>query len=231
MKKVSVPCVHCGAPGGRPLWTGREHEYDNTTRDDFTFVRCESCGLVRLDPRPDVSELGTIYPANYYAYNLVSEEPATNPSATDRAKMRMYQRRLLSLLERLGKTGRVRILDVGCADGRLLDWYAASSAGDRLETHGIEMNEEAAAIARRRGHRVVAGRFELDDALEAGAYPILTASDCSICVGTLPALARRRPDAHVLWLDAHGDFNSPDTSGSAFLGGMALAGACGMWDP
>ena len=71
---------------------------------------------------------------------------------------------------------------------------------------------------------------QLEDALGGGRYPILTASDCSICLTTLPVLARRRPDAHVLWLDAHGDFNSPDTTPSGFLGGMCLAGACGVWD-
>jgi arginase family enzyme len=34
----------------------------------------------------------------------------------------------------------------------------------------------------------------------------------------------------VLWLDAHGDYNTPDTSGSGYLGGMCLAGATGEWD-
>jgi arginase len=71
---------------------------------------------------------------------------------------------------------------------------------------------------------------QLEDALTAGRYPILTASDCSICLTTLPTLARHRPDAWVLWLDAHGDFNSPDTTPSGFLGGMCLAAACGVWD-
>ena len=47
---------------------------------------------------------------------------------------------------------------------------------------------------------------------------------------TLPAALRHRPDAMVLWLDAHGDYNTPDTSGSGYLGGMCLAGACGEWD-
>jgi arginase family enzyme len=47
---------------------------------------------------------------------------------------------------------------------------------------------------------------------------------------TLPALLRHRPDAWVLWLDAHGDFNSPETTPSGFLGGMCLAAACGVWD-
>ncbi len=59
---------------------------------------------------------------------------------------------------------------------------------------------------------------------------MLCAGACSICLTTLPVLARDRPDAFVLWLDAHGDFNSPDTSPSSFLGGMCLAAACGVWD-
>jgi arginase len=59
---------------------------------------------------------------------------------------------------------------------------------------------------------------------------VLLASDCSIAIATLPALARREPDAHVLWLDAHGDFNTPDTTASGYLGGMSLAAACGRWD-
>jgi arginase len=71
---------------------------------------------------------------------------------------------------------------------------------------------------------------QVDDALTAGRYPILTSSDCSICMTTLPAVIRHRPDAWVLWLDAHGDFNSPDTTPSGFLGGMCLAAACGVWD-
>ncbi|MGI8511086.1 MAG: arginase family protein [Solirubrobacteraceae bacterium] len=72
---------------------------------------------------------------------------------------------------------------------------------------------------------------QVDDALSAGRFPILTHGDCSIAMGTLPALARLRPDARVLWLDAHADFNVPEESPSDWLGGMGLAGACGRWDP
>jgi arginase len=71
---------------------------------------------------------------------------------------------------------------------------------------------------------------QVDDALGGGNVPLLLASDCSICLTTLPAALRHRPDARVLWLDAHGDYNTPDTTESGFLGGMCLAGACGEWD-
>ena len=71
---------------------------------------------------------------------------------------------------------------------------------------------------------------QVDDALSGGRVPVIAAADCSIAVTTLPAALRHRPDAMVLWLDAHGDYNTPDTSGSGYLGGMCLAGACGEWD-
>ena len=38
------------------------------------------------------------------------------------------------------------------------------------------------------------------------------------------------PGVRFLWIDAHGDFNTPETTPSGFLGGMCLAAACGRWD-
>lgn len=74
------------------------------------------------------------------------------------------------------------------------------------------------------------GGGQLDDALDAGHVPILIAAECSIAVSTLPMLVRRHPQARVLWLDAHADFHTPQTTASGYLGGMCLAGACGLWD-
>ena len=34
----------------------------------------------------------------------------------------------------------------------------------------------------------------------------------------------------ILWIDAHGDFNTPETTPSGFLGGMCLGAACARWD-
>jgi arginase/N-omega-hydroxy-L-arginine amidinohydrolase len=67
-------------------------------------------------------------------------------------------------------------------------------------------------------------------ALDAGEIPLLVTNTCAASLGTLPTVAVRHPDAVVLWIDAHGDFNTPDTTGSGYLGGMVLAAACGLWD-
>jgi arginase len=71
---------------------------------------------------------------------------------------------------------------------------------------------------------------QVDDALAAGRHPVLVAPDCSVSMTTLPAVVRHRPEATVLWLDAHADFNTPETTVSGYLGGMCLAAACGLWD-
>jgi arginase len=71
---------------------------------------------------------------------------------------------------------------------------------------------------------------QVDDALTAGQLPLLLAGECSIGLTTLPTVLRHRPDVVVLWLDAHGDFNTPDTTLTNALSGMSLAGASGQWN-
>src|ERR687888_90797 len=71
---------------------------------------------------------------------------------------------------------------------------------------------------------------QVEDALTGGNAPVLLSAECTIGATTLPAALGARPDARVLWLDAHGDFNTPETSPSGYLGGMSLAAACGVWD-
>ena len=71
---------------------------------------------------------------------------------------------------------------------------------------------------------------QVDDALDGGRIPVLLAGDCSIGITTLPSALRHGQGIKVLWLDAHADYNTPTTTTSGYLGGMALAGACGEWD-
>jgi arginase len=75
-----------------------------------------------------------------------------------------------------------------------------------------------------------AGAAELSAALDQGEFPLLTSGDCTPCIATLPTVGQRVPGVRFAWFDAHGDFNTPDTTPSGFLGGMCLAAACGLWD-
>jgi len=60
---------------------------------------------------------------------------------------------------------------------------------------------------------------------DRGDFPLVLAGGCISCVGTLAGLGA--PPPAIIWLDAHGDFNTPETTISGFLDGMALATAVG----
>jgi arginase family enzyme len=59
---------------------------------------------------------------------------------------------------------------------------------------------------------------------------ITTMGRCAAGLATIPVIAKRRPDACILWLDAHGDQTASDSRPQPYLGGMVLTGAAGLWD-
>ena len=75
--------------------------------------------------------------------------------------------------------------------------------------------------------------FDLDRQLAAavagararGAFALTLAGNCITSVGTIAGLGGKRTG--VLWFDAHGDFNTPESTVGGFLDGMALATVVG----
>ena len=59
------------------------------------------------------------------------------------------------------------------------------------------------------------------EARESGRFPIVLAGNCNTAVGTLAGLGAQ--STGVAWFDAHGDFNTPETTRSGFLDGTAVA--------
>jgi arginase len=57
----------------------------------------------------------------------------------------------------------------------------------------------------------------------SGKRPISIAGDCCTTIGMLAGLQRAGLDPKLIWFDAHGDFNTWETTPSGFLGGMPLA--------
>jgi len=62
------------------------------------------------------------------------------------------------------------------------------------------------------------------ETVNQGGFPLVLAGGCMSSIGTLAGLGA---PVGVLWLDAHGDFNTPETTVSGFFDGMALATATG----
>ena len=70
-------------------------------------------------------------------------------------------------------------------------------------------------------------RFEA--VLASGAVSIAAISRCAVALATLPILIKHHPKACVVWFDAHADLNTPETTTTNYLGGLALSGPAGLW--
>jgi len=66
------------------------------------------------------------------------------------------------------------------------------------------------------------------EATGRGDLPLVLGGDHSIALGTLGGLASVHGPGGVLWIDAHSDINTPETSPSGNVHGMALAAAMGL---
>lgn len=55
-----------------------------------------------------------------------------------------------------------------------------------------------------------------------GARPVVLSGDCLTALGTVAGLQRAGVDPGIVWLDAHGDVQTPETTESGYLPGMSL---------
>jgi arginase len=107
--------------------------------------------------------------------------------------------------EALAAGGRMDGLSVSATTTIELDAPAASEI-----EHCFRVDAAIAQTARR--------------ARDTGRLPVVLSGNCHACLGTLSALDR---PAAVVWFDAHGDLNTPDTTVTGYFDGMALATAMG----
>jgi arginase len=121
------------------------------------------------------------------------------------------------LLERLGGTG-LRLRD----DGDVPIDPPYRDDPDRRAKNRRQIAEylprEVAMVA-----RSVAG----------GERLLILGGDCCAHAGAMAGLRRARPDRRlaIAWFDAHGDFNTPDTTPSGHVWGMPFAMLCGRGEP
>jgi arginase len=67
--------------------------------------------------------------------------------------------------------------------------------------------------------RMLAGAVR--EARESGRFPVVLAGNCNTAVGTVAGLGA--DSTGIAWFDAHGDFNTPETTKTGFLDGTAVA--------
>lgn len=120
----------------------------------------------------------------------------------------------------------------GTRMGRGPGALASAGAVQRLRAAGHTVESERLSVATPfpvevstafHVNRVLAERVRA--AVWHSRFPVVLAGNCMSCLGVLAGIGA--PDTGIVWLDAHGDFNTPETTSSGFLDGMALSVATG----
>src|SRR6266540_1504831 len=150
---VLVEPVSCpmGCPAGATevaRGTDRQHGFGGT----FPVLRCDTCGLMRTDPRPTMPTIGAYYPQNYGPYQGAPADE-TAPGLLERLLMALRWDGTKHLVPPVVPG---RVLEVGCASGQFLRKLRRRG----WTVRGIEPSAEAAERATRAGFAVHNGPLE-----------------------------------------------------------------------
>jgi arginase len=137
----------------------------------------------------------------------------------------MTEIRLLALPYEVGALR----MGVGRGPERLLE----AGAEEALASHGAEVSLEVIELGddarNRSGASEAKAAFELigllasavSKTIEVGAFPVILSGSCFASIGVVSGLGERSPG--VAWFDAHGDFNTPESTIDGYFDGMPLA--------
>ncbi len=124
--------------------------------------------------------------------------------------------RIAGVADRLGELGH-KVVDEGDIPIKNVEELKVGNERARYLT---EIARASALLARK-----------VDRIMDRGHFPLVLGGDHSIAVGTLSGIAaaaqRQGKKVGLLWIDAHGDINTPETSPSGNIHGMPLAALLG----
>jgi arginase len=121
--------------------------------------------------------------------------------------------RYAGLAARLGDLG-CEYVDLGNVETAVAE---ATDAGDEHARFLPQIKETSERVAQ------LVWRAARD-----GFFPVVLGGDHSVSLGTLSGLREAHGPGGTIWIDAHGDLNSPETSPSGNVHGMVLAAALGL---
>ncbi|MBU2473096.1 methyltransferase domain-containing protein [Patescibacteria group bacterium] len=171
MKREYVICNNCKSDCYRVIGKGIDFEY-LTSSEEFKVVRCCKCRLIYLQNRPAITEFDKIYPKNYYSYSCVDKSSNEN-SLSAKYRKKIYKGNFQKVLNLLPNK-KVKILDIGCGDGRLLNWFKEMNP-TKHECYGVDNNKKAQHIVEKNGHKFFYGIFE-DVDLSEYKFDIITSN-------------------------------------------------------
>jgi len=146
--EVIKSCPICNNPEYSHFISCKDY---TVSRETFSIVRCDKCGFLFTNPRPDISHIGEYYKSEDYVSHSNTSKGLINKLYKGVRKYTLGRK--LKLINSLSAKGIV--LDIGCGTGEFL--YTCKSAGWRTlgvepdagarkfgaENYGLDVKEES----------------------------------------------------------------------------------------
>jgi 2-polyprenyl-3-methyl-5-hydroxy-6-metoxy-1,4-benzoquinol methylase len=146
------------------------YDYESKTCSNrWTFKNCENCGHIQLDPRPDETELGIIYPSNYYSYELskkINPIISTGKNFLDQLKIKLIKKYLRCKL--------TSYMDIGCGDGKFLKLLEKKYHLDAKKIFGIELNKDLVKKLKREKYIAINSPIENIKKIKTASISLIT---------------------------------------------------------
>jgi len=150
-----MQCPACGSGRCAEVWQAGDRLF-RTTAETFRMRRCAACGVLFLAPPPRPEDLARYYPETYWTGAACRDGGGTLrrrlANRYRRAVLRSHVRFVSRVVAEQRQRGvRVRLLDVGCGDGSVLEALGVPSAV------GLDSAPGAVRATRARGLDAVRG--------------------------------------------------------------------------
>jgi SAM-dependent methyltransferase len=147
----TIVCPNCNSDSW--VIVAKPVSHNPKIEGQFSVVRCQSCGMHYLNPRPDGESLGNFY-------KIIQEKSSSyttdSPSLVQKSFLKQlwynlnYSNPLLSMIDC------EPVLDIGCGSGELL----SELSGRGYEAHGLEFDPVAVADCVSKGFKVTQGNVQ-----------------------------------------------------------------------
>ncbi|KAG2172308.1 hypothetical protein INT43_004850 [Umbelopsis isabellina] len=111
-----------------------------------------------------------------------------------------------------------------------MNWETKFSANEDLQTLQPASDEDIVGLKKPRYVSAVTKRVaqQVSDAAKAGDFVLTLGGDHSLAMGTVSGVFDAYPDACLIWIDAHADINTPESTESGNMHGCPLSFVMGL---
>ncbi|MCK9296174.1 MAG: class I SAM-dependent methyltransferase [Desulfobulbaceae bacterium] len=165
IEKKKICCALCGSDQDEFLFEGKDrlHGFAGT----FSYVKCQKCGLVYMNPQICSEHMGYFYPKDYAPHQANTKRIQDKDAARANLRKRPFFACLDSKL-----TQESRVLDVGCGNGFFLSQVRALA---QCQVYGIDISEIAAESAKKNyGLDIFTGTI-LESPFPDNSFDVITA--------------------------------------------------------